>query len=386
MFRRLISPNLKRSFFLFGARGTGKSTLVENLNLGDPLLSINLLDPEQENLYSVAPERLLQQLESSRARYEWVVIDEVQRAPKLLDVAHFLIEKKKQKFILTGSSARKLKRGAANMLAGRAFVNHLFPLTHLELGEKFDLAEVLQWGSLPALFSLNDEEKKEYLKSYAFTYINEEIKSEQLVRNLVSFRKFLPVSAQMNGEELNYAKIAKDVSVDEKTVANYYSILEETWMGFFLESFHLSIRKSQREKSKFYWFDLGVKRILDQTLYSALVPKTAFYGDAFEHFIILEVFRLNEYFKKDYRLSFLKTNNGGEIDLILSKGRNHYAIEIKSTSRVDEKEAHKLEVLAKDIPDIKKIYYLSQDPVPQKIGKVECVPWALFFSILRDEL
>jgi predicted AAA+ superfamily ATPase len=195
------------------------------------------------------------------------VIDEVQKAPKLLDQIHYEIEKRQIKFALTGSSARKLRRGGANLLAGRALMNHLYPLTHRELAADFVLQDVLQWGSLPEIFSApSDLVRQEYLKTYVDSYLKEEILQEQLVRNVVPFRKFLPVAAQMNGKILNFSSMAKDLGVDWSTVKNYYQILEDTWLGFNLPIYHRSLRKQQLKGQKFYLFDLGVQRALERNL------------------------------------------------------------------------------------------------------------------------
>jgi predicted AAA+ superfamily ATPase len=168
-------------------------------------------------------------------KYEWIIIDEVQRLPKLLNTVHRMIEKHQQKFALTGSSARKLKRGSANLLAGRAFVNHLYPLSYLEMGDSFELNSTLHWGSLPKVLNLKtNQEKKAYLRSYSLTYIKEEIQAEQIVRKLEPFREFLTVAAQMSGQILNFSSIAREVGAHVPTAQSYYEILEETYIGFIL--------------------------------------------------------------------------------------------------------------------------------------------------------
>ena len=200
MFHRSITIGNKSSFFLFGPRGTGKSTLIrQQLAKFEPLW-IDLLQPEQEDLYRLSPQSLGDEIAKSVGKIRWVVIDEVQKIPRLLDLVHSLIESTGVLFALTGSSARKLKRGGANLLAGRAFVHHLHPLTHVELGDRFLLDEVLRWGTLPRLFSLQaPEDRTEFLRSYALTYLKEEIQAEQIVRRLDPFRRFLQVAAQTNG-------------------------------------------------------------------------------------------------------------------------------------------------------------------------------------------
>jgi predicted AAA+ superfamily ATPase len=298
-----------------------------------------------------------------------------------------MIENEKAKFALTGSSSRKLKRGMANLLAGRAFVYHLFPLTHLELqnvkqtpNPKLDLilSESLSWGSLPRLSSTtSDLEKTKYLNAYTLTYLKEEIQQEQVIRKIDPFREFLEISAQMNGKVLNYSKISKDTGVDPKTIQAYYEILESTWMGFFLPSFHKSIRKAQRVAPKFYWFDIGVKRSLERTLNFTPTQGTSYYGEVFEHYVILEFYRLIHYFERNYKMSYFGTvNSDAEIDLILDRGPQSplALIEIKSTQRIDEKEVLKLAALRKAFPN-SQAFYLSQDNTRAKIAEVQCLPW-----------
>lgn len=377
MVKRSLKPLISDSFFIFGARGTGKSTFIlEQFLAKQSCLKIDLLDSDLEEKYAADPKLLERELAAIAKRPEWVFIDEIQKIPKLLDHVHRLIESKKQKFILTGSSSRKLKRTGANLLAGRAFVNHLFPLTHAELKDSWNLQRALESGTLPkAYFSESEEQRRAFLKSYVQTYIKEEIRVEQLVRDLDPFRGFLEVAAQMNGKVLNYSKIAKEVGASDKTIHTYFEILQDTYIGFYLPAFHRSVRKSQAEHPKFYLFDLGVKRQLDRTIESKLVPSTVAYGEAFEHLVILDLIRLAHYQNKDWTFSFFRTKEGNEIDLIISPNRREeILVEIKSSSRVDESEIRFLSRLSEDFR-CKAIYYLSQDPTPQRIGNVRCVPW-----------
>jgi predicted AAA+ superfamily ATPase len=376
MFHRLVDPLQSNSFFLFGPRGSGKSTFLMEFFSGHSTLWIDLLDPEEEERYALAPDLLLNKLQSLQPRPEWVVIDEIQKSPKLLDVVHLSIERYHQKFALTGSSARKLKRGAANLLAGRAFVYHMFPLTHVEMGAQFDLDLALSWGTLPKITHFNtDEEKTEYLNAYARTYLKEEVWAEQLIRHLNPFRRFLEISVQANGEILNYSSIARDVGVDYKTVQTYYQILEDTMLGFFIEPHHRSIRKQQRQSPKFYWFDTGVARALNRTLGQTVTPQTYGYGKLFEQFLVAEITRLATYRRKEYRFSYLKTKDQLEIDLIIDRpGLPIALLEIKSTSRAKAQDAASLNHVIGDFPSAEG-FVLSQDPHEQKIDRVWFLPW-----------
>ncbi len=380
MFHRCIKPSKSQSFFIFGARGTGKSTFI--LKQWDQnQFNINLLEDKWESRYSRNPDLLISDIQALKKRPEWIVIDEVQKNPKLLDIVHHLIESKNLKFILTGSSARKLKRGNANLLAGRAFYYQMYPLTTVELKQEFDLDFILQWGSLPKVFSLNDEDRAEFLRSYCQTYLKEEILQEQIVRNGKAFRNFLEIAAQMNGEPINFSKISRDIDTDTKTVQSFFQILEDTLVGFFLPAFHRSIRKSVKLQPKFYLFDLGIKRAMEGTLLSDIPIKSSTYGKAFEHFIIAETFRLNSYLRKDFHFYHYQTTAGGEIDLILIQAQKVIAVEIKSSSHIDLVEIKKLAKVAQALTP-NKIFYVSQDPTPTQIDSVCCIHWKDFLNQL----
>lgn len=378
MINRLISPLKTNSFFIFGARGTGKSTFLDHFFRGKKTLTLDLLDEEIFDRYLTRPKQI-EELAAGK-KYEWIIIDEVQRLPKLLNSVHRMIEKTGQKFALTGSSSRKLKRGGANLLAGRAFVNTLYPLTSAELGERFDLPSALRWGTLPKLLSLPSvEEKVAYLRSYCLTYIREEIQMEQVVRKLEPFRKFLVVAAQSSGKTLNFASIGRDVGAQIPTVQTYFQILEDTYLGFWLPHFHRSVRKSQGAAPRFYLFDNGVKKALEGSLESPPIEGTSAYGEAFEAWIIQEVARLNAYGARDFRLSYLRTKNGAEVDLILTKGKKDILIEIKSTTRIDEIEVRKLALLRDAFPGSgTRAFYISRDLEEREHAGVACLLWSEF--------
>lgn len=380
MFHRCITHSFNSSFFIFGARGVGKTSYIRD-QFRRSYHYLNLLEEHLETRYARNPGLLKDDLRALSPRPEWIVIDEVQKAPRLLDVVHDLIETEKYKFILTGSSARKLKRGSANLLAGRAFTYNMYPLTHVELGAAFNLDEVMRWGSLPRIYSLAPEDKAEYLRSYCQTYLKEEILQEQLVRNNLAFRGFLQIAAQQNGKALTFAKIARDIGVDTKTAQSFFQILEDTLVGFFLPAFHLSARKSVKLQPKFYLFDLGVKRALESTLNDSFHPRTSAYGQMFEHFVICEAIRLNNYRRADFQFYHYQTSAGGEIDLVLKRGKRTIAIEIKSTDQIDPVEARKVARVAEGI-EATEIYYVSQDPTESKIDSVHCMPWKIFLGLL----
>lgn len=376
MFSRLRHFSHKHSFFLFGPRGTGKSTLLKERFNQKQCLWLDLLDTQVEDQFLRNPHDLYSIVTALPKETSYVVIDEIQKVPKLLDEVHSLIEETDKIFILTGSSARKLKHGGANLLAGRAFVYHLFPLSCFELKTQFDLEKALHWGTLPKIFSLGaDAEKNEFLRSYADTYLKEEIWNEQVIRKLPPFRRFLEVAAQCNGKIINYANIARDVGVDSKTIKEYFCILEDTMIGFFLEPFHNSFRKRLVEKPKFYFFDPGVVRSLSRRLSVPLAPKTAAYGDAFEHFILLEFLRLGSYFQPDYRFSFIRTVADVEIDLVIERpGKPLLCIEIKSSDSISASDIGAFSRITKDIENCEAIV-ISQDRFMKQFDHVTSYPW-----------
>lgn len=376
MFHRLLTVTQKRSFFLFGARNTGKSTFLQHTFAKQQTLWFDLLNPDEEDRFSRKPNALYEMVMAAPKTITHVVIDEVQKVPKLLDVVHRLMSERDLLFVLTGSSARKLKRGGANLLAGRAFVYHFFPLTSFEIGNRFDLDFTLQWGSLPELFDFDDDkERSQFLHAYANTYLKEEIWDEHFIRSLDPFRKFLEVAAQCNGKIVNYSNIARDVGVEDKTVASFFSLLEDTLIGFFLEPFHNSFRKRLSEKPKFYFFDLGVVRALSRRLSIPLAEKTAPYGDAFEHFVILEIIRLANYFEPDYRFSYLRTPSDVEVDLVVERpGKPILFIEIKSSDEIEQTDLSAFIRLTRDFGECEAIV-LSRDPYRKKLGDVISFFW-----------
>jgi predicted AAA+ superfamily ATPase len=376
MFPRLRNFSKNHSFFLFGPRGTGKSTLLKQRFDRNQCLWLDLLESSIEDRFNRSPSDLYAIVKALPETTRYIILDEIQKIPKLLDEVHRLIEETDKIFILTGSSARKLRHGGVNLLAGRAFVYHLHALSCFELSAEFDLEKALHWGTLPKVFSLKEDlEKSEFLRSYADIYLKEEIWNEHVIRKLQPFRRFLEVAAQCNGKIINYANIARDVGVDDKTIKEYFLILEDTMIGFFLDSYHNSFRKRLVEKPKFYFFDPGVVRSLSRRLSVSLIPKTAAYGDAFEHFILLEFIKLGNYFQPDYRFSFIRTVSDVEIDLVIERpGKSLLCIEIKSAEAINEVDIGSFIKITADIPNCEAIV-LSQDRFMKKFDHVTCYPW-----------
>lgn len=376
MYRRILHLPKKRHFFLFGARNTGKSTLIKLLYNNEHSRYIDLLNSEQEDRYRRDPSLLAAEVKALPDNIQHVIVDEIQKNPKLLDIIQMLMGETDKTFIMTGSSARKLKHDGANLLAGRAFVYHLYPLTASELGEAFHLDLALRWGTLPEISKCEtDLERQEFLNAYAHTYLKEEIIFEQVVRNIAPFRKFLEVAAQCNGKIINYSNIARDVGADDKTVKAYYGILEDTLVGFMLEAYGGSFRARLSQKPKFYFFDPGVVRALSRQTSVSLMPQTHAYGNGFEHFIILECLRLSDYHRKDYRFNYLRTPSDVEIDLVVERpGKQLLCIEIKSNTNVAREDISSFKQLTAEIPNSEAVV-LSQDKYAKKFDHVLVLPW-----------
>lgn len=376
MIRRNVSTPEKHSFFLFGGRGTGKSTLVRKRYPNAHI--IDLLDPRVEAEYAIKPDRLVGTVEALENETTHVIIDEIQKVPKLLDVVHYLIESRQSEkhFILTGSSARKLKAGGANLLAGRAFLRNLLPLTYDELGPLFNEVDAMSFGTLPKVFSYETQsDKADYLDSYCQSYLKEEVWGEQIIRNLVPFRRFLEIAAIDAGKILNCANVSRDVGVDPKTIQSYYSILEDTLLGCHLDPFHRSVRKRQRSSPKFYFFDNGVVRSLAGM--TNVVPKegTSYFGDLFEALVFNEIYRKNAYGKFNFRFSYLQSAAAVEVDLVVERpGQNLALVEMKSASRVNESMLSGLRNFERDFPEAD-LFLFSRDPVAQKFDRVAAVHW-----------
>ncbi|MFC1766155.1 ATP-binding protein [Planctomycetota bacterium] len=308
------------------------------------------------------------------------VIDEVQKVPGLLDVVHHLIEQYQDlRFLLTGSSARKLKRGGGNLLAGRAFLNYLYPFTHFELekaGMDIDFNEILTFGLLPKVVSFRStSSKRKFLEAYVDTYLKEEILEEQVIRDVESFSHFLEIAAQSGGKVINYSKIARDLGINDKTVKSYFSILEDTLVGFLLYPHSTSKRKKYSQNPKYYFFDMGVLRYLQNPDMPQINEGTYEYGNIFQNFLILEIFKTNKYKSIHYSLSYVRTYNDREIDLILEKkGQPSILIEIKSSSYVKNEDVASLNALRDQFPGAD-CYLLSYDDVAQNIDNVHVLHW-----------
>ena len=313
--RQLKLEGHKVSAFVFGPRMTGKTFLLRRLKCA---LFFDLLDPEIELNFRHSPRHFWEKI-SILPEKSLVIVDEIQRVPALLDYVQKGIEEKGLRFILSGSSARKLKRGGANLLGGRALDLRLHPLTAGEIGKDFDLETTLKFGSLPKVVQLildhQLEDAKGLLRAYNTTYIKEEIQAEALTRNVGAFQRFLSVAAQSNGQVIEFANISRECSVPMSTVKEYYSILEDTLLGFFLWPWDRSERKKARPK--FYFFDTGVVRAIQDRLNDDPTPLEK--GVLFEQWFVNELRRLRDYSRKDFDFAFWRRGKH-EVDILVMKG------------------------------------------------------------------
>lgn len=346
-FKRLIGKPLdaRRSFFLFGPRGTGKTTWLKRCLPDD--LFINLLQSEFYNPLSADPGRI-RTLIPPRYR-DWVIIDEVQRIPALLNEVHDLIESRGLRFILTGSSARSLRRKGVNLLAGRARTYFMHPLTAVEQGAVFDLVQSLRFGHLPARFS--DSDPHRYLKDYVQTYVREEVMQEGLTRNIGHFARFLETASLSQGQPLNISGIAREAQVSRPAAENYFSILDDLLLAVRLPVFSRRAQRKLVSHQKFYLFDAGVFRAIRPA--GPLDSDAEIDGPALETLVLQELRAANDYGEYGYRLHYWRTRAKLEVDFVLYGRRGLLAIEVKRSRQVHPKDTRSLREFRKDYPSAK---------------------------------
>lgn len=326
--RNLTCPD--RSFFLFGPRGTGKSTWLRQA-LGDAP-RLDLLDASLFLELTRDPHRL-EAIVGNRPAQTWVVLDEIQKVPALLDEVHRLIEARRWRFALCGSSARKLRRGGANLLAGRALTLGLEGFIAAELGDRFDLPAVLEWGTLPFV-ALSGRDAPDILAAYVNTYLKEEIREEGLVRQVPPFVRFLGVAGQLNGQVVNGHNIAREAAVPRTTVESYFSLLTDTLVGHFLPAWRPGVKVREAAHPKYYWFDPGVARAAAGLLRDP--AERVWLGTALETLIFHELRVHNELSRQHRPLAYYRTPAGVEVDFIVEtrkrqagKPAHLVAIEVK---------------------------------------------------------
>lgn len=365
MYSRLIRSPKGKSFFLFGPRGTGKTTWVKSAF--PDAVYIDLLEAELFNSLTADPQRLENLI--PRGFRDWIVIDEVQRVPDLLHEVHRLIESRRYRFILTGSSARKLRGKGPNLLAGRALTLSMHPLTVGELGKDFSLEHALRFGQMPATY--READPKRYLEAYVKTYLEEEIRQEGLARNLSAFARFLEAASFSQGSVLNISAVARECHVERKTVESYFAVLEDLMIAHRLPVFSRRAKRRLAVHPKFYFFDAGVYRTLRPA--GPLDAPEEVEGIALETLFLQEITALNNILDLGYQIQYWRTSSGREIDFVLYGPRGLHAIEIKRTARITPPMLGGLKSFLDDYPPAKAHFvYLGKRRMHE--GRIEIVP------------
>ena len=377
MLPRLLKIKLPKgqSAFLWGPRKTGKTTFLRQ-TFPDSL-SYDLLQTDLFLEFVKRPFLLREQLlaASSKQLQSPVIIDEVQKVPQLLDEIHWLMENKGLWFILCGSSARKLKRGKANLLGGRAWRYEMHPLVSAEVAD-LDLLRALNRGMIPVHYM--QEEYRKSLQAYVRDYLKEEVFDEGLTRNIPAFSRFFDAMGYSHGELTNYMNIARDCGVDAKTVKEYYQILSDTLLGTMIEPYKKRQDRNVIMRSgKFYLFDVGVAGAI--THRQIPQEKGEQFGKALEHFILMEILAHRAYRELDYDVNFWRTKSGLEVDFILGKGE--VAIEVKGTSRVDTTDLRPLKTFIQEYHPAR-AFVVCNERASRAHEDIRIVPWRDFLKML----
>ena len=369
-----INKELDDSIFLFGARQTGKSTILRQ-QLPNAIY-IDLLNTDMRGRLSRRPALLYEMLHTKESG-TLVIIDEIPEVPDLLNEVHRLISECSLKFILCGSSARKLKRKGRNTLGGRALPVYLYPLVSAEIPD-FNIDRAVNYGMIPSHYLAGTPMRR--LAAYIEVYLKEEIKEEALVRNLGSFQRFLEVAALTDGEMINNNNIAQDCGVSATTVSSYFDILEDTLIGYRIPAFRKVMKRRLVGAPRFYYFDIGVANHLLHR--KEIVRGTTDYGHAFEHLVIQELYAYLHYRHSGEELTYWRTYTGIEVDAVLGDAR--VAIEIKSVEEVMPKHLKGLKAFGEEHPQSRRII-VSLDPISRHIGEVECIYVLDFLKMLWNE-
>ncbi|NOY08224.1 MAG: ATP-binding protein [Spirochaetes bacterium] len=375
MYTRMLQKP-KNSILLFGARGTGKSTWIRR-HFDDAVI-YNLLDTRESLRLERRPHILFNELESLNPE-TWVVLDEVQKVPALLDEVHRLIESRGLRFVLCGSSAHKLKRTGVNLLAGRAIVTHMFPLTSAELKEDFDVNRALVYGTLP--IAITGEDPEGFLTTYTETYLNEEIRAEALTRNVGSFSRFLEIAARQNSQVTNITNIAREALVSRTTLHNYFEILVDTLIGYWVPAWKLKRATKQISHPKFYLFDTGIARALTGRL--PYPPTQEELGHLFENMIFNEIKAYLSYNKLHYRVYFWRNYDGTEVDLLCETKNGFVAIEMKASYEWQKRFSRGLNRIQTELSPARVMCYgIYRGQRTAKFDNIEILPVTHFLEML----
>lgn len=376
MYQRLlkINPNLQSSVFLFGPRGTGKTSWLKT-HLED-VVYYDLLDYEVYTRLLAWPKRIAEDIPEHFKG--WIIIDEIQKAPLLLDEVHRLIESRGLKFILTGSSARKLKQKGVNLLAGRALVYHMHPLLNIELGKDFNLQNALQYGMLPSIYSRSNAE--DYLKSYVATYLREEVLQEGLTRNIALFSRFLEVASFSQGEQINLTEIAREIGHNRHSVANFFDVLEDLLIAIRIYPFNKRAKRAVVSSPKFYYFDVGVYRSVRPI--GPLDSPEEIDGAALETLFLQHLRALNDYYSLNYSLYYWRTTSQLEVDFIIYGAKGFHAFEIKRKQNISKKDLKGLLAFKEEYPEAT-LYLLYGGQTRYQENGIQLIPFEEALSQLH---
>ena len=366
-----------KSLFLFGPRQTGKSSFIKNQLMNtDVAMFWTLLDGRLRLKVLADPSILRQEVEVRNLRDCIIIIDEIQKCPELLDEVHFLIEERNIRFLLTGSSARKLRNSGVNLLGGRATQRHFHPFNFAEIGNhpNYNLSYIFEHGLLPSMFLSSDIE--EDLSAYVDTYLTEEIAAEGFSRNIPNFARFLTVASVSNSQLINYTNIASDSQVPVQTVKQWFQVLEDTLLGYQVESFTNTKKRKAITTSKFYFFDIGIARALRNI--PAPKENTTEFGEYFEHLICMELKSWIDYKHPRSKLTYWRSTSNMEVDFCVDE---EIAIEVKSSSNVNEKHLKGLKALREE-GIFKRYVVVCQEEHPRITDGIEILPWKYFFEEL----
>jgi len=366
-----LEETAEDSLFLWGARQTGKSTLLRSIFPN--VRRYDLLNSEEFERLFRNPSLLREELKNADSR-DLVIIDEVQKIPQLLDEVHWLMSNRNVRFILCGSSARKLIRCGANLLGGRALRTIMYPLVSAEIPD-FDLHKAIHNGMLPRHYTGNNPQRR--LQAYIGDYLNEEIRAEALSRNLLTFTRFLEVAAQCSGEMIVYKNIAQDCGVSANTVKEYFNILEQTMIGYLIPGFTATTKRRAISAPKFYYFDVGIVNYLLKR--SEMAQGTEAFGHALEHLVMQEIIAYLGYSHSIEKLTYWRTSGGYEVDCIIGNGR--IAIEIKSCDEVKTRHIKGLKAFREEYPSARLII-VSMDKYKRTMNDVEVFPATDFLAEL----
>ncbi|MFA6091784.1 MAG: AAA family ATPase [Elusimicrobiota bacterium] len=356
------------SCFLFGPRSTGKTFLIKS-SLPDAKV-YDLLDADVFSRLVRRPKLIGEELTELQ---DCVVIDEIQKLPALLDEVHRLIEARGLRFLLTGSSARKLRHQGVNLLGGRARQEHLYPLCSQEIPD-FDLLAYLNRGGIPRM--LASSEPAEDLHGYVSLYLREEIQAEALTRKVEQFARFLDVAGLQNGEEISYQNLASDCGISARTLQGYLQILEDTLLGFPVHSFRATKKRKAILRSKFFLFDVGIANTLARR--SEILPRSELFGKCFEHFLFLELRAFIGYRRKRLPIQYWRSTSGYEVDCVIG---DRLAVEFKSSDCVSDRHLRGLKALREE-GLVKEYAVVSQDPEIRVLDGIRVYPWKTFLSEL----